>query len=326
MALVRLTEKKLAANRANARRSLGPSTPAGKQRVSRNACRHHLFARKFTMPETWEDRIWAAIAPAAANVEDPVERACATRYFFLLQWLIELDSFEVRLINQSTLDHHGDLDRGLQHFVRTNPLFHAIETRIHTLNRLANRARTDWNHAKRAARSRPTTQTIPQVVENKPPFAASPSPDLPAEFGSAPIAAPLKVCTNRPTNTIKDSFHRPDCRADRARTGSNPATHAASTTQTIPQVVENTPPAPASNPLVRAAAAGAAPDAPTSTTQPAHIRLPPVRPAHSLPAHHPIPPLRGLPPPFGLAARQPSPDLSNRRSPLDSQPRSDEAI
>ena len=39
MALLRMTDKKLAANRANARLSRGPATPAGKEKVSRNACK-----------------------------------------------------------------------------------------------------------------------------------------------------------------------------------------------------------------------------------------------------------------------------------------------
>ena len=234
MPLLRVSENKLAANRANARKSRGPSTPHGKQHSSQNACKHHLYARKFTMPETWEDRIRAAIAPAVASVEDPAERAFANRYFYLLQWLIELDSFEVRLINQSTLDHDGDLDRGLQHFVRTNPLFQAIETRIHTLNRQANRARIDWNQAQHAADAASAEQTIPQVVEKK-----------------SPIAPPQLVVTNHPGAAIKTHVRLPDHRAQHA-------TDAASTEQTIPQIIENTTASEQPKPLVWAAGAGSA--------------------------------------------------------------------
>src|ERR1700722_3566152 len=38
------TERQIAANRANAKRSTGPKTAAGKQRSSRNAFRHGLSA------------------------------------------------------------------------------------------------------------------------------------------------------------------------------------------------------------------------------------------------------------------------------------------
>jgi hypothetical protein len=39
------TEKQIAANRANARRSTGPKTAAGKKRASQNALRHGLAVR-----------------------------------------------------------------------------------------------------------------------------------------------------------------------------------------------------------------------------------------------------------------------------------------
>jgi hypothetical protein len=40
------SEKKIAANRTNARKSRGPRTASGKRRVSRNALRHGLAAMK----------------------------------------------------------------------------------------------------------------------------------------------------------------------------------------------------------------------------------------------------------------------------------------
>ncbi len=42
---VTLTPAKLAANRANARRSTGPRTPRGQQRTRLNALRHDLCSR-----------------------------------------------------------------------------------------------------------------------------------------------------------------------------------------------------------------------------------------------------------------------------------------
>ena len=39
------SQRKIQANRANARRSTGPKTPAGKSRVSRNALKHGIFSR-----------------------------------------------------------------------------------------------------------------------------------------------------------------------------------------------------------------------------------------------------------------------------------------
>ena len=46
-----VTERKIQANRANSQHSTGPCTPEGKQRVSRNALKHGLLARKIVMPK-----------------------------------------------------------------------------------------------------------------------------------------------------------------------------------------------------------------------------------------------------------------------------------
>src|SRR5947209_5049905 len=46
-----LSEKQLAANRANAEKSTGPRTEAGKERSKLNACRHRLTGQVTTMTE-----------------------------------------------------------------------------------------------------------------------------------------------------------------------------------------------------------------------------------------------------------------------------------
>ena len=81
MALLRMNDKKLAANRANARLSHGPATRAGKEKVSGNACNHHLFAKKFPLHPAWEARIRAVVEPAAQAVPKPVAKVAkvATR-------------------------------------------------------------------------------------------------------------------------------------------------------------------------------------------------------------------------------------------------------
>ena len=121
MPLLRVSEKKLAANRANARLSKGPSTPEGKARSSQNACKHHLYAKKYQIPPAWAARIQAVVQPCAATVENPVERARVVQYIFLKQWIRELDGYETRLLNQS-IARHRNFNRGVHHFVTTNPL------------------------------------------------------------------------------------------------------------------------------------------------------------------------------------------------------------
>ena len=47
------TAKQIAANRANARKSTGPTTPAGKARARRNSYKHGLLSRELILD--WEE-------------------------------------------------------------------------------------------------------------------------------------------------------------------------------------------------------------------------------------------------------------------------------
>lgn len=61
------TEKQIAANRANAKRSTGPKTAAGKRRSSRNAYRHGLSG-----PVLWDPAILAKVDSTARDCfEEP---------------------------------------------------------------------------------------------------------------------------------------------------------------------------------------------------------------------------------------------------------------
>ena len=75
------TDAQLAANRANAARSTGPRTAAGKERAARNALRHGMSSKQLVVfDERAEDfarfneRMRAALAPADEFEEQLVER------------------------------------------------------------------------------------------------------------------------------------------------------------------------------------------------------------------------------------------------------------
>ena len=143
-----MSEKKLAANRANARLSRGPTSPAGKEKVSRNACRHHLYARKHLLPPEWEARIWDTADRVSADIENPYERAAAARYSFFILWQLELFALEARLINES-IARHGCPHRGAHAYFMTDPLALPIQDRYQRLFRHIERARKLWEAEKR---------------------------------------------------------------------------------------------------------------------------------------------------------------------------------
>jgi hypothetical protein len=198
MSLIRVSEKKLAANRANARLSRGPSTPQGKERSSQNACKHHLYAKKHKLPPTWRARIWQVIEPCLAGIDDPRELAATLPYLVLNQWIIELFAYETRLLNQS-IARHRSYPRGVYHFAK-DPLFLAIEARRHSLHIQAERARVEWLRKR----------TTPNVVETKPLVMAA----------AAAIASPTPQ--NQPIQTATPSQQLPPTRILRALDGRHP--------------------------------------------------------------------------------------------------------
>ena len=140
MALVRMTDNTLAASRANVRKSNGPTTPEGKDKVSRDACKHHLYSRKFLLLDEWATRIWAQVGPLVAAVENPAERTYLTQYLVLKLWGLELFSLEARLINKS-IARNRSIHCGIHAYALNNPLAFAIQSRSQIVHRKAETAR-----------------------------------------------------------------------------------------------------------------------------------------------------------------------------------------
>ncbi len=87
-----VSERKLEANRANARKSTGPRTPEGKARSSQNAYKHGLLAR--------------CIIPANDPVEDPAD------FDSLIQAIIGLIPLRLSGLHMAGL-FHPERSRGV---------------------------------------------------------------------------------------------------------------------------------------------------------------------------------------------------------------------
>ncbi len=139
MSLIRMTPRKLAANRANAQKSTGPRTPAGKAASAQNNAIHYLYARKFTVPPEWHAEFTARAAELTLPFADPVERALRAQWVYLELWIKRLDTLENKLCRleiQQAADHPR---RGIANWVRHNPLFRAWLRLFRKLTRQAAR-------------------------------------------------------------------------------------------------------------------------------------------------------------------------------------------
>src|ERR1700689_214950 len=107
-----LSDKQLAANRANAQLSTGPKSEEGKRRSSLNACRHNLTGQVTAM--TREDRIaldaFSAALIKAMAPEGALELQLAQRIATDSWRLNRSSAIEENIFALGFLDHSGDID------------------------------------------------------------------------------------------------------------------------------------------------------------------------------------------------------------------------
>lgn len=158
MSLLRMTERKLAANRANARKSTGPRTPEGKAVSSQNNAIHYLYARKYTIPPEWDAECAARASALTGHFTDPIERELRQKWTYVELWIRRLDGLEANLCRREIQNAHGDVRRGTAAWVHHNPLFRAWLKRFCQLTSHAARL---FRSIKAYCRNRHTIQLPP---------------------------------------------------------------------------------------------------------------------------------------------------------------------
>jgi len=103
-----ISERRLAANRANARKSTGPRTPEGKRRVSQNACRHRLYARLHTLTPHYQAFLHDRAHRNTIHIQDPVLRALRYEFFIASGYEELLWANQDSLLNYWVAECQGD--------------------------------------------------------------------------------------------------------------------------------------------------------------------------------------------------------------------------
>ena len=155
-----LSEKRLAANRANARKSTGPRTPEGKCRAARNNTRHGLYSREITLPEYWE-RLAFDLAQRAASdyLQDPGLARLVARRAYLRVHRSYAISLATRFHNQmfSSPDPRAYKQRHTPDLLAVLRYYGRIRRQIRTLDR-------SLFPALRAFHTQTTNHPKPQVL------------------------------------------------------------------------------------------------------------------------------------------------------------------
>ena len=172
MALTRVSARKIAANRANAQKSTGPRTPAGKARTSRNSCLHFCSARRHTMPESWEHALHQEALRVTEHTTDPVRRELERDLAFHVLWLHRLHDKESRLIENCLRRYPEDPKRGANLFFFDPSLCAFRRYTLRLERKLARAGRALHAHLQ----PQPPAVAAPPVQPKKPhPGASTPS-------------------------------------------------------------------------------------------------------------------------------------------------------
>ena len=184
-----ISEARLAANRANARLSTGPRTPAGKAKVSKNACRHYLYSRKHLACDETLREAARRIELCLHGISNPIERIHRANVAFWTALLDDQSRLEAQLYDWAAEQNSGDWRRAAHWLYTTQAkLFAALQARYLSFGHRFDQAQREYQRFKQrqsesAANPFPGTQPTP--VGRTPPVRAGPP-------GPAPPSQPAK--------------------------------------------------------------------------------------------------------------------------------------
>src|SRR5687767_3677299 len=106
MSAATISDRKRAANQANAQKSTGPKTPEGKERSSKNATTHGLYAATLLLP-TESERRYHALRHMLLDSMNPQD---ATELFFAEQ--VVTAAWRLNRVNDADFyNHHMESER-----------------------------------------------------------------------------------------------------------------------------------------------------------------------------------------------------------------------
>jgi hypothetical protein len=137
------TPAQKAASRANAARSTGPQTPAGKRIASRNNVKHGLLAKAIVLDNESLRGFYAMVRdnyqclnPRNPFEESAVDEICSAEWRLRRLWSMERKAFNLEMASQPSSDEPArlvgafdSLASGRPHFL----LLHRYENRLHNI-------------------------------------------------------------------------------------------------------------------------------------------------------------------------------------------------
>ncbi len=199
MPLIRMTPAKLAANRANAKRSTGPRTPQGKARSAQNATTWGFTAALSGMPPDWRQAALAKAAEISSEFSDPTERALVAQHVYLIIWRRYIAWLEAEAFNQ--------FDNWLQIF-RHPTLYQSMDRACARIDHLARRVGISL--AKYRKMRNDLASTNPYLVETTTPRVAAAAAQSGDRSATCPRGLRAATCGQDTRNSASTNPYLPD--------------------------------------------------------------------------------------------------------------------